>query len=157
MPVALGDGMHYPPQPFVVASAVAAPPVVSAFARAAAEMSPHHVPLPAPPAAQAPATVEAPPPEGKSAPAVPPPEVPNLAAPLGALPPEGLAPAAAPPPPPHAPSPPAPAASAPAPGSRLRLPPVPPVAGVEFVAVGDLCVPTPALWCSEMCPTGGLA
>ncbi|CAI5491723.1 unnamed protein product [Closterium sp. Naga37s-1] len=32
--------------------------------------------------------------------------------------------------------PPAPAASAPAPGSHLRLPPVPPVAGVEFVAAG---------------------
>ncbi|CAI5485654.1 unnamed protein product [Closterium sp. Naga37s-1] len=30
----------------------------------------------------------------------------------------------------------APAASAPAPGLRLRLPPVPPVAGVEFVAAG---------------------
>ncbi|CAI5492121.1 unnamed protein product [Closterium sp. Naga37s-1] len=35
-----------------------------------------------------------------------------------------------------APSPPAVAASAPVPGSRLHLPPVPPVAGVEFVAVG---------------------
>ncbi|CAI5492366.1 unnamed protein product [Closterium sp. Naga37s-1] len=34
------------------------------------------------------------------------------------------------------PSPPAVAASAPVPGSRLHLPPVPPVAGVEFVAVG---------------------
>ncbi|CAI7902140.1 unnamed protein product, partial [Closterium sp. NIES-54] len=31
---------------------------------------------------------------------------------------------------------PSPAVSAPAPGSRLRLPPVPPVAGVEFVAAG---------------------
>ncbi|CAI5533139.1 unnamed protein product [Closterium sp. Naga37s-1] len=35
-----------------------------------------------------------------------------------------------------APSPPAASASAPVPGSRLRLPPVPPVAGVEFVAAG---------------------
>ncbi|CAI5532186.1 unnamed protein product [Closterium sp. Naga37s-1] len=35
-----------------------------------------------------------------------------------------------------APSAPAVSASAPVPGSRLRLPPVPPVAGVEFVAVG---------------------
>ncbi|CAI5532592.1 unnamed protein product [Closterium sp. Naga37s-1] len=35
-----------------------------------------------------------------------------------------------------APSAPAVSASAPVPGSRLRLPPVPPVAGVEFVAAG---------------------
>ncbi|CAI5505259.1 unnamed protein product [Closterium sp. Naga37s-1] len=35
-----------------------------------------------------------------------------------------------------APSAPAVAASAPVPGSRLRLPPVPPVAGVEFMAAG---------------------
>ncbi|CAI5507592.1 unnamed protein product [Closterium sp. Naga37s-1] len=35
-----------------------------------------------------------------------------------------------------APSTPAASASAPVPGSRLRLPPVPPVAGVEFVAAG---------------------
>ncbi|CAI5503693.1 unnamed protein product [Closterium sp. Naga37s-1] len=42
------------------------------------------------------------------------------------------------PPPPHIQAPPAPspAVSAPAPGSRLHLPPVPPVAGVEFVAAG---------------------
>ncbi|CAI5492843.1 unnamed protein product [Closterium sp. Naga37s-1] len=100
MPVALGDEMHYPPLPFVAVSAVAAPPVVSASARAAAEMSPHHAPLPAPPAALAPATVEAPPPAVKSAPAVPPPEVPNLAAPLGVSAPDAapvpLVPSAAP-------------------------------------------------------------
>ncbi|CAI5505256.1 unnamed protein product [Closterium sp. Naga37s-1] len=42
-------------------------------------------------------------------------------------------------PPPHIQEPPAPspAVSAPAPGSRLHLPPVPPVAGVEFVAAGS--------------------
>ncbi|CAI5503140.1 unnamed protein product [Closterium sp. Naga37s-1] len=45
-------------------------------------------------------------------------------------------PVAAPPPQIHAPPVPSPAVSAPAPGSRLHLPPVPPVAGVEFVAAG---------------------
>ncbi|CAI5522802.1 unnamed protein product [Closterium sp. Naga37s-1] len=45
-------------------------------------------------------------------------------------------PAAAPPPQVLAPTLLAPAASAPAPGARLRLPPVPPVVGVEFVAAG---------------------
>ncbi|CAI5536526.1 unnamed protein product [Closterium sp. Naga37s-1] len=45
-------------------------------------------------------------------------------------------PVAAPPPQNHRPTVPAPAVSAPAPGSRLQLPPVPPVAGVEFVAAG---------------------
>ncbi|CAI5494717.1 unnamed protein product [Closterium sp. Naga37s-1] len=45
-------------------------------------------------------------------------------------------PVAAPPPPILVPPAPAPAASAPPSGSRLHLPPVPPVAGVEFVAVG---------------------
>ncbi|CAI7837356.1 unnamed protein product [Closterium sp. NIES-54] len=46
------------------------------------------------------------------------------------------APVAAPPPQIHALPTPSPAESAPAPGSRLHLPPVPPVAGVEFVAAG---------------------
>ncbi|CAI5532189.1 unnamed protein product [Closterium sp. Naga37s-1] len=45
-------------------------------------------------------------------------------------------PVAAPPPQVHIPTAPAPAPSALAPGARLRLPPVPPVAGVEFVAAG---------------------
>ncbi|CAI5535271.1 unnamed protein product [Closterium sp. Naga37s-1] len=45
-------------------------------------------------------------------------------------------PVAAPPPQVHIPTAPAPAASAPAPGARLRLQPVPLVAGVEFVAAG---------------------
>ncbi|CAI5492177.1 unnamed protein product [Closterium sp. Naga37s-1] len=45
-------------------------------------------------------------------------------------------PVAAPPPQVHIPTAPAPAASAPASGARLRLPPVPPVAGVEFAAAG---------------------
>ncbi|CAI5488471.1 unnamed protein product [Closterium sp. Naga37s-1] len=45
-------------------------------------------------------------------------------------------PVAAPPPQIHRPTAPAPAASAPALGSRLHLPPVPPVAGVEFVSAG---------------------
>ncbi|CAI5517632.1 unnamed protein product [Closterium sp. Naga37s-1] len=43
-------------------------------------------------------------------------------------------PVAAPPPQVHIPTAPAPAASAPASGARLRLPPVPPVVGVEFAA-----------------------
>ncbi|CAI5521927.1 unnamed protein product [Closterium sp. Naga37s-1] len=45
-------------------------------------------------------------------------------------------PVAAPPPQIQAPPAPSPAVTAPAPGSRLHLPPVPPVAGVEFVAAG---------------------
>ncbi|CAI5529747.1 unnamed protein product [Closterium sp. Naga37s-1] len=61
---------------------------------------------------------------------------PALVAPRRAVPPVDLPPAAALPPPVLAPSAPAPAASAAAPGSRLRLPPVPPVAGVEFEAAG---------------------
>ncbi|CAI7731878.1 unnamed protein product [Closterium sp. NIES-53] len=52
-----------------------------------------------------------------------------------ALPPNPQA-VAAPPPPVQVLPAPSPAVSAPAPGSRLQLPPVPPVAGVEFVAVG---------------------
>ncbi|CAI5505846.1 unnamed protein product [Closterium sp. Naga37s-1] len=52
-----------------------------------------------------------------------------------ALPPNSQ-PVAAPPPQILAPPAPSPAVSAPAPGSRLSLPPVPPVAGVEFVAAG---------------------
>ncbi|CAI5524393.1 unnamed protein product [Closterium sp. Naga37s-1] len=55
---------------------------------------------------------------------------------LQAVPPVVPPPAAALPPPVLAPSAPAPAASAPPSGSRLHLPPVPPVAGVEFVAAG---------------------
>ncbi|CAI5509833.1 unnamed protein product [Closterium sp. Naga37s-1] len=55
---------------------------------------------------------------------------------LRAVPPVVPPPAAALPPPVLAPSAPAPAASAPPSGSRLHLPPVPPVAGVEFVAAG---------------------
>ncbi|CAI5492744.1 unnamed protein product [Closterium sp. Naga37s-1] len=57
-------------------------------------------------------------------------------APQQAVPPVDLPPAAVFPPPVLAPSPRAPAASLAASGSRLRLPPVPPVAGVEFVAAG---------------------
>ncbi|CAI5505258.1 unnamed protein product [Closterium sp. Naga37s-1] len=55
--------------------------------------------------------------------------------PSGCAPPEPAACCRAPP---HIQAPPAPspAVSAPAPGSRLHLPPVPPVAGVEFVAAG---------------------
>ncbi|CAI5533498.1 unnamed protein product [Closterium sp. Naga37s-1] len=52
-----------------------------------------------------------------------------------ALPPNPQ-PVAAPPPQVQALPGPSPAVSAPAPGSRLHLPPVPPVAGVEFVAAG---------------------
>ncbi|CAI5505231.1 unnamed protein product [Closterium sp. Naga37s-1] len=52
-----------------------------------------------------------------------------------ALPPN-LQPVAAPPPQIQAPPAPSPAVSASAPGSRLHLPPLPPVAGVEFVAAG---------------------
>ncbi|CAI5523351.1 unnamed protein product [Closterium sp. Naga37s-1] len=52
-----------------------------------------------------------------------------------ALPPDPQ-PVAAPPPQVQALPAPSPAVSAPAPGSRLHLPPVPPVAGVEFVATG---------------------
>ncbi|CAI5503137.1 unnamed protein product [Closterium sp. Naga37s-1] len=57
-------------------------------------------------------------------------------APRQAVLPVNLPLASALPPPVLAPSAPAPAASAAAPGSRLRLPPVPSVAGVEFVAAG---------------------
>ncbi|CAI5520154.1 unnamed protein product [Closterium sp. Naga37s-1] len=60
MPVALGDEMHYPPLPFVAASAVSAP------AGAAAEMSPLLAPSPAPPAGLAPAPEVAPPPAVES-------------------------------------------------------------------------------------------
>ncbi|CAI5492178.1 unnamed protein product [Closterium sp. Naga37s-1] len=63
--------------------------------------------------------------------ATPAPVAPRQAEPRVAPPP-----AAAFPPPVLAPSAPSPSVSAPAPGSRLHLPPVPPVAGVEFVAVG---------------------
>ncbi|CAI5505233.1 unnamed protein product [Closterium sp. Naga37s-1] len=52
-----------------------------------------------------------------------------------ALPPNPQ-PVAAPPPQIQAPPAPSPAVTAPAPGSRLHLPPVPPVSGVEFVAAG---------------------
>ncbi|CAI5510777.1 unnamed protein product [Closterium sp. Naga37s-1] len=58
-------------------------------------------------------------------------EVPRPAA----LPPNPQ-PVPAPPPQIQAPPAPSPAVSVPAPGSRLHLPPVPPVAGVEFVAAG---------------------
>ncbi|CAI5521909.1 unnamed protein product [Closterium sp. Naga37s-1] len=57
-------------------------------------------------------------------------------APRPTEPPVDPPPAAACPPPVLAPSAPSPSVSAPAPGSRLHLPPVPPVAGVEFVAAG---------------------
>ncbi|CAI5498108.1 unnamed protein product [Closterium sp. Naga37s-1] len=57
-------------------------------------------------------------------------------APRPAALPANLQPVAAPPPQIHAPPAPAPAVSAPAPGSRPHLPPVSPVAGVEFVAAG---------------------
>ncbi|CAI5517861.1 unnamed protein product [Closterium sp. Naga37s-1] len=61
---------------------------------------------------------------------------PALEAPRQPVLPLSPPPVAAPPPQVHIPTAPAPAVSAPAPGARLRLPPVPPVAGVEFVAVG---------------------
>ncbi|CAI5487351.1 unnamed protein product [Closterium sp. Naga37s-1] len=61
---------------------------------------------------------------------------PAHAAPRQAALPSDPLPAAAPPPQVLAPSLPAPAALAPAPGARLRLPSVPPVAGLEFVAAG---------------------
>ncbi|CAI5527726.1 unnamed protein product [Closterium sp. Naga37s-1] len=57
-------------------------------------------------------------------------------APRPTVPPVVPPPAAALPPPVLAPSAPSPSVAAPAPGSRLHLPPVPPVAGVEFVAAG---------------------
>ncbi|CAI5521932.1 unnamed protein product [Closterium sp. Naga37s-1] len=57
-------------------------------------------------------------------------------APRQAEPPVAPPSAAAFPPPVLAPSAPSPSVSAPSPGSRLHLPPVPPVAGVEFVAAG---------------------
>ncbi|CAI5485305.1 unnamed protein product [Closterium sp. Naga37s-1] len=59
-----------------------------------------------------------------------------------ALPPN-LQPVAAPPPQILAPPAPSPAVSAPAPGSRLHLPPVPLVAGVEFVAAGGGAMAAP--------------
>ncbi|CAI5536528.1 unnamed protein product [Closterium sp. Naga37s-1] len=59
---------------------------------------------------------------------------PALEAPRQPVLPLSPPPVAAPPPQVHIPAAPAPDASAPAPGARLRLPPVPPVAGVEFVA-----------------------
>ncbi|CAI5493429.1 unnamed protein product [Closterium sp. Naga37s-1] len=61
---------------------------------------------------------------------------PALEAPRQPVLPVSPPPLAAPPPQVHRPTAPAPAASAPAPGSRLHLPPVPPVAGVEFVSAG---------------------
>ncbi|CAI5500339.1 unnamed protein product [Closterium sp. Naga37s-1] len=61
---------------------------------------------------------------------------PARAAPHPAALPSNPLPAAAPHPQVPAPTLPAPAALAPSPGARLRLPPVPPVAGVEFVAAG---------------------
>ncbi|CAI5536049.1 unnamed protein product [Closterium sp. Naga37s-1] len=57
-------------------------------------------------------------------------------APRSAALPPNLQPVAAPPPQIQAPPAPSPAVTAPAPGSRLHLPPVPPVARVEFVAAG---------------------
>ncbi|CAI5521000.1 unnamed protein product [Closterium sp. Naga37s-1] len=57
-------------------------------------------------------------------------------APRQTVPPMDPPPAAAFPPHVLAPSAPSPSVLAPAPGSRLHLPPVPPVAGVEFVVVG---------------------
>ncbi|CAI5531340.1 unnamed protein product [Closterium sp. Naga37s-1] len=59
-----------------------------------------------------------------------------------ALPPNSL-PVAAPPPQILALPAPSPAVSAPAPGSRLSLPPVPPVAGVEFLAAGGASLAAP--------------
>ncbi|CAI5485177.1 unnamed protein product [Closterium sp. Yama58-4] len=61
---------------------------------------------------------------------------PEHVAPRSPVPPEVPPPAAAPPPLVPAPSAPSPSVAPPAPGSRLHLPPVPPVAGVEFVAAG---------------------
>ncbi|CAI5464621.1 unnamed protein product [Closterium sp. Yama58-4] len=63
-------------------------------------------------------------------------DAPVLVAPRPAAPPVVPPSAAALPPPVIAPSTPALSVAAPAPGSRLHLPPVPPVAGVEFVAAG---------------------
>ncbi|CAI5476255.1 unnamed protein product [Closterium sp. Yama58-4] len=62
--------------------------------------------------------------------------VPAPVAPRPTAPPEVPPPAAALPPPVLAPSAPSPSVAAAAPGARLHLPPVPPVAGVEFVAAG---------------------
>ncbi|CAI5517641.1 unnamed protein product [Closterium sp. Naga37s-1] len=61
---------------------------------------------------------------------------PALEAPRPAALPANSQPVAVPPPQILAPPAPSPAVSAPAPGSRLHLPPVPPVAGVDFVAAG---------------------
>ncbi|CAI5489078.1 unnamed protein product [Closterium sp. Naga37s-1] len=66
-------------------------------------------------------------------------------APRQAVPPVDLPPAAVLPLPVLAPSAPAPAASVAASRSRLRLPPVPPVAGVEFVAAGPPPLPLSSL------------
>ncbi|CAI7867080.1 unnamed protein product [Closterium sp. NIES-54] len=62
--------------------------------------------------------------------------LPAREAPRPAAPPPNPQPVAAPPPQIQALPAPSPAVSAPASGSRLQLPPVPPVAGVEFVAAG---------------------
>ncbi|CAI7790540.1 unnamed protein product [Closterium sp. NIES-53] len=62
--------------------------------------------------------------------------LPAREAPCPAAPPPNPQPVAAPPPQIQALPAPSPAISAPAPGSRLQLPPVPPIAGVEFVAAG---------------------
>ncbi|CAI5529247.1 unnamed protein product [Closterium sp. Naga37s-1] len=62
--------------------------------------------------------------------------LPAREAPRPAALPPNTQPVAAPPPRIQALPAPSPAVSAPAPGSRLQLPPVPPVAGVEFVAAG---------------------
>ncbi|CAI7877303.1 unnamed protein product [Closterium sp. NIES-53] len=62
--------------------------------------------------------------------------LPARGAPRPAALPPNPQPVAAPPPQIQALPAPSPAVSAPAPGSRLHLPPVPPVAGVEFVAAG---------------------
>ncbi|CAI5498107.1 unnamed protein product [Closterium sp. Naga37s-1] len=62
--------------------------------------------------------------------------LPAHVAPRPAALPPNLQPVAAPPPQIQAPPAPSPAVSASAPGSRLHLPPLPPVAGVEFVAAG---------------------
>ncbi|CAI7767184.1 unnamed protein product [Closterium sp. NIES-53] len=68
---------------------------------------------------------------------------PAYSAPRQAVLPVNQPPAAALPPPVPAPSAPAPATSPPVRGSRFRLPPVLPVAGVEFVATGGGAVRAP--------------
>ncbi|CAI5521911.1 unnamed protein product [Closterium sp. Naga37s-1] len=69
--------------------------------------------------------------------------LPTHEAPRPAAPPPNLQPVAAPPPQVQAPPAPSPAVSAFAPGSRLHLPPLPPVAGVEFVAAGGGSLASP--------------